>query len=1177
MPLPPLTNLSLPDTQKENKGAFLNGAGNSLKSNSMKATDTALGHLFIDDFKTHGGRNQPIELSYQVFGRSLHSAPVVMVNHALTGNSNVAGPSGWWSDLIGEGKCIDTQRYTVLAFNIPGNGYDGFVIDNYKDFIARDIAQLFLQGLEMLGVEQLYALIGGSLGGGIAWEMAALRPALTEHLVPVASDWKSTDWLIANCQIQEQFLVNSKQPVQDARMHAMLCYRTPESFKQRFQRSTNEELQVFNVESWLTHHGKKLQERFQLSAYKLTNQLLKTIDVTREGEEAFQQLQESDTHIHIIGVDSDLFFTAGENRDTYKRLAQANGNVTYGEIHSVHGHDAFLIEYEQMQHLLKPIFDPESLRPRWQILKFGGKSLANGKGLSRVLDLIAEKAQKGERIAVVLSAREKGTDQLETLLDLACRGKAYQEAFEAFKAYQQDVFHRVDLSGEFSALEQLLEGVALLGDYSDRIKDQLMAHGELISARLITALLNDRGVPATMVDSRDLIRTDDTFGDARVREEDSRSRTQKVFETLPPGYIPIITGYIAATERGETTTLGRNGSNYTAALIANFLDAAELQNYTHVDGIYTANPEWVPEAQKIAELSYDEANELANFGASILHAKTIIPLLEKNIPLRILNTFDKDSQGTLISAEAKQGGVRSLSVIADEALIHLEGRGLLGKVGVDARIFRALGQSGVNVGMISQGSSERGIGLVVSAADAGRARIALETEFEADLKSRDINRIFITSDVAVISMVGQDLSSFHKPYNALIRNRITPLLFNNAVTGRNISLVVRKADMLKALNVMHGQIFGISKKINLALFGLGQVGGTLADQILASADQIEARKGLRINIVAMANSSKLLLNPGGIRGNWRERLQSAREGYTLEEVFEFADAAHLENLIAVDNTASPEFVDQYPELLRRGFDLVSSNKIANTRSFSFYRKLRNDLQAYQKQYLYETNVGAGLPLIDTIRLLHLSGENITRIRGVFSGSLSYMFNEFSSGEMPFSDILNKAMEAGYTEPDPREDLSGSDVGRKLLILARELDLHNEFADIRIESLIPEALAGVSLPSFLEQGETLNAHFQERLDRLQEGHVLRYVGELSGDLQQDKGNLEVRLAALPSDSPLGRVRGADSLIEIYTESYGEQPLVIQGAGAGAAVTARGVFGDILRIAEKGHLDPLFQSN
>ena len=395
-----------------------------------------LHHLKLNNYTTLGGVTQDIELSYQLFGRELHSAPIVLVNHALTGNSNVTGDGGWWSALVGEGKRIDTNEYTILSFNVPGNGHDKFIIENYKDFVAGDMAQIFLWGLAQLNIEKLFAIIGGSLGGGIAWEMAAMNADITEHLVPVASDWKSTDWLIANCQIQEQFLINSKQPVHDARMHAMLCYRTPESFKERFKRSTNEELQVFNVESWLMHHGDKLQERFQLSAYKLMNQLLKTIDVTRNGEQNFADLQNSDTNIHIIGVDSDLFFTAQENKDTYKRLAQANSNVTYGEVNSLHGHDAFLIEFEQMEQLLKPVFSKNGNGGRIKILKFGGRSLANGEGIERVLGVIDKKSKEGENIAVVVSARGKTTDRLEALLEDAAAGKEYQEDLKALREYQ---------------------------------------------------------------------------------------------------------------------------------------------------------------------------------------------------------------------------------------------------------------------------------------------------------------------------------------------------------------------------------------------------------------------------------------------------------------------------------------------------------------------------------------------------------------------------------------------------------------------------------------------------------------------------------------------------------------------------------------------------------------------
>ncbi len=1123
-------------------------------------------HITINNYTTISGvLNPEIQLSYQVFGQALGTAPIVLVNHALTGNSNVAGDDGWWKDLIGENKVIDTKLYSVLAFNIPGNGFDGFVIDNYKDFVARDVAKLFLEGLKRLETGKVYAAIGGSLGGGIAWEMAVLQPDFTEHLVVVATDWKSTDWLIANCQIQEQFLINSKNPVHDARMHAMLCYRTPESFKERFKRTKNEDLEIFNVESWLLHHGKKLQERFQLSAYKLMNQLLKTIDVTKGREDHFNVLDNIKSNIHIVGVDSDLFFTAEENRETHKQLALTNPNVTYSEIHSVHGHDAFLMEYDQLEKIIEGIFVPNSKRRRMKILKFGGKSLANGKGLDTVLSIIENKVKDGERISVVVSARGSATDELEALLDKAIKGESYKDDLEAFKSYQTDPSKTIDFSEEFSTLDKLFEGVSLLRDFSKKTKDTILAQGELLSVKLISNLLNERGIEAKATDSRELIKTDETFGNAQPLSKLSKENTKAYFKSHN-NVVNVVTGFIASNLKNETTTLGRNGSNYTAALLANFLDAEELQNYTHVSGIYTADPNLVPDAKQIRELSFSEANELANFGTSVLHAKTIIPLVEKNINLRILNTFNPDDEGTLITAKPSAKEVTSLSVLDNVALLNLEGRGLLGKIGVDARIFGALSSYGISVSIVSQGSSERGIGLIIDADQAAQAVIALEREFETDFYSQDVNKIDVEDDVAVISIVGIELSSFHKPFNALIKNQITPLLFNNTVTGKNVSLVVKKSQLHKALNVIHGEVFGISKKINIAIFGHGGVGGALINQILKSKDEIEKRKGINLNVFAIANSTKLLLDKNGADTNWKQAVTSSNFESSIEDIITYANNHHLENLIAVDNTASSTFYKNYIPLVEAGFDLVSSNKIANTISHSFYKELREQLELNNKDYLYETTVGAGLPLIDTIKLLHESGENITRIRGVFSGTLSYLFNNFSVEDKPFSEIIQETIDKGFTEPDPREDFSGNDVARKLLILARELDLQNEFEDVEVLNLIPEAYRDISVEDFLSQLEVLDEQYQQIKDEQQEGHVLRYVGDLSGDLSQDKGHLEVKLVSIPEDSTLGHVKGSDAIFEIFTESYGEQPIVIQGAGAGAEVTARGVFGDILRLSK-----------
>ncbi|MEO8534130.1 MAG: bifunctional aspartate kinase/homoserine dehydrogenase I [Flavobacterium sp.] len=802
-----------------------------------------------------------------------------------------------------------------------------------------------------------------------------------------------------------------------------------------------------------------------------------------------------------------------------------------------------------------------------KVLKFGGRSLSNGEGLNKVVSIITDKINQGEKIAVVVSARGNATDELEDILRIAAKNGNYKPLLESFKEYQISDYPQVDLSEEFNVLDKLFEGVSLIGDYSSKIKDQILSKGELLSAKLLTAILIEKGIPANFVDTRELLKTDSKFGDAQPLEQLSKKNVVNYFKEHNGSTVNVVTGFIGSNNNNDTTTLGRNGSNYTASLLANYLNAEELQNFTHVDGIYTANPDLVADAKKIEFLSFNEANELANFGATILHAKTIIPLLEKSIPLRILNTFNHENQGTLITLDSAKEGIKTLSVLENLSLVNLEGRGLLGKSGVDARIFKVMGDHNISVSIISQGSSERGIGLVVATDKATTAMIELEKEFENDFYSKDVNQITVTDNVSVISIIGQDLSTFHKPYTALIKNKIVPILFNNTVTGKNVSLVVKKSELHKALNVIHGEIFGVSKKINIAIFGHGLVGGTLINQILESTAAIEKRKDIKLNVFAIANSKKLILNKKGVTSDWKNEIQNNGVEYTINDVIAYANEHHLENLIAIDNTASATFVENYISLIESSFDLISSNKVANTLSYGFYKELRKSLADNQKNYLYETNVGAGLPLIDTIKLLHLSGENITKIKGVFSGTLSYLFNNFSAKEAPFSEILQEAIDNGYTEPDPREDLCGNDVGRKLLILARELDLQNEFEEISIQNLIPEHLRDGNVSDFLTKLKEFDPIYEKIKADQEPNHVLRYIGELSGDLQNDKGILEVKLVSVPSDTALGGLKGSDSFFEIYTESYGDRPIVIQGAGAGSAVTARGVFGDILRLSDK----------
>ncbi|PTX63683.1 aspartate kinase /homoserine dehydrogenase [Kordia periserrulae] len=798
-----------------------------------------------------------------------------------------------------------------------------------------------------------------------------------------------------------------------------------------------------------------------------------------------------------------------------------------------------------------------------KILKFGGTSLANGKGIKATIDIIKEKAKKQEHIAVVLSARGNATDELLEMLEKAINKESYHEQLTAFKAYQSQIDRSIDFTEEFTTLENLFQGVYLLGDYSEKIKDQIVSQGELIAAKLVTNLLKKEGVNAHFADARNLIKTDNSFGNARPLDTISRRNIINHFKSHNGTTVNIVTGFIGSNQNNETTTLGRNGSNYTAALLANFLDAEELQNYTHVDGIFTANPDLVADARKISELSFNEANELATFGANILHAKTMVPLIEKNIPLRILNTFNSSDEGTIIKQKTTKKGIKSISVMEHVALINLEGRGLLGRVGVDARIFKTMSENDINVSIISQGSSERGIGLVIDAAKATKAIVALEKEFENDFYNKDVNKISVVDDVAVISIIGQDLSEFHKPYNALIKNQIVPILFNNTVSGKNVSLVVKKSQLHKAINVIHGQIFGISKKINIAVFGKGLVGGTLLHQIITSKKDILDKNNIKLNVFAVADSQHVYLDKNGIADNWKETFKKEKVAYTVQQIIDYAKTHHLENLIAVDTTASKDFIHNYISLVSNGFDLVSANKIANTVEYSFYETLRSELKKYQKNYLYETNVGAGLPLIDTIKLLHKSGEKINKIRGVFSGSLSYLFNTFSVEDVSFSDVLKQAEANGYTEPDAREDLSGNDVARKLLILARELDLKHEFSDITIQNLLPAHLQSIPLQQFKKKVTDLDETYRLIKANQPKNHVLRYVGDLS----TETGILEVKLISVPNNTALGQIKGSDSIFEIYTEAYKTQPLVIQGAGAGAAVTARGVFGDILRLTEK----------
>ncbi len=715
-----------------------------------------------------------------------------------------------------------------------------------------------------------------------------------------------------------------------------------------------------------------------------------------------------------------------------------------------------------------------------KVLKFGGQSLSNGQDLQRCLSIIKQMSSDGSEYVVVVSARGKTTDQLLELMNRAKNNYSIEQQWLAFKEEQIAPLPSIDFTEEFKALRDLLRGIELLKEYSDKIEAKVLAYGELFSAQIVAALLNQDKVDAQFVDSRKLIITDSNYLNALPLEDTSEEQCQKVLKPiLQNRFIPVVTGFIGSDLRGDTTTLGRNGSNYTASLIAKFLRADKVENFTNVNGLYTADPNLIENAHLINDVSYEEVNEMVNFGANILHAKTLIPLIERSIPIEIRNTNAPLSEpGTLISNQANTGKAKSLSVLNNKALLKIEGRGLLGKVGIDERIFSTMQRANVSVGIISQGSSERGIGLVIDEADAHKAVDALKQEFQYDFHTKDMQNISAQKGYTVLSMIGLELDQFAKPFQALINNQVVPVLINNTVTGKNVSILIEEGDTQKAVQIIHAELFEKAKPVYLAIYGTGQVGAALVDQILASKEEIERRKHIKLVIVALANSRSMLLHAKGIDAHWREQLERSTEKPDLTALYDLVEKHHLGHLIFIDNTSNQELVNQYSDIVQHGFDIVSSNKIMNSLPIASYQEFRQELKENHKTYLYETNVGAGLPLIDTIKMLHLSGENITRIRGVFSGTLSYLFDQFSETEQPISGIIQQAIDKGYTEPDPRLDLSGMDVGRKLLILARELDLENNIEDVAIENLIPEALRSLTVDEFLANLTALDAHYNQ---------------------------------------------------------------------------------------------------
>lgn len=814
-----------------------------------------------------------------------------------------------------------------------------------------------------------------------------------------------------------------------------------------------------------------------------------------------------------------------------------------------------------------------------KVLKFGGSSVADADCIGKVVDILHKEYKAGESFAVVFSAFKGITDELIKMSRLAAKGDlAYKDHFEEFSSRHLQVADemldgdaragvRAFLMENHEVLYNLLFGIFLVREVSPRTKDYVLSFGERNSAYIISQVLMHRGIPAEYLDARKVIVTDKDFGNAKVNLPLTSEKIIEYFSEKE-GIIQIATGFIGSDQGGLTTTLGRGGSDYSAALLAGALDAEVLEIWTDVDGVLTADPRRVKRALSIDEMSYKEAMEMSHFGAKVIYPPTIQPVLKKNIPILIKNTFNPDHPGTRVSADPHNqvvGPVKGISSIGSISLLTIEGSGMVGVPGISGRLFSALAEAKVNVILITQGSSEHSISLAVDPSREKVAREAIERAFEYEMNSGLVDPVKVEPRLSVIAIIGEHMrfqpGIAGRLFQSLGKNGVNVVAIAQGSSELNISVVVNSEDESKALNALHESFF-LSRNNELHLFvvGLGLIGKTLIEQIRKQAAWHLEHNRLDIKIICISNSRKMLFDEAGIDLNtWESRLSGEGIPTDLKGLVSRMDQLNLSNTIFVDNTASKEVADLYEDILNASISISTPNKIATSSEFAIYQNLKRLAQRKGVQFLFETNVGAGLPLISTINDLIESGDHIQKIEGVFSGSLSYIFNNFS-GERPFEAVVREAKEKGFTEPDPREDLMGFDVRRKLVILGREIAWELETSDVLVGSFLPQAcLDAPGVDDFFKELAAHDAYFNETITAAKEkGNRLRMIGAL------EDGKARLELTEVGQDSPFFYLDGSDNMVIITTSRYRERPLIIRGPGAGAEVTAAGVFAEIIKI-------------
>ncbi len=818
-----------------------------------------------------------------------------------------------------------------------------------------------------------------------------------------------------------------------------------------------------------------------------------------------------------------------------------------------------------------------------KIMKFGGSSLADADCLRRVAQQILAAAAE-ESVVVVVSACLGITNQLLACAGFAALGKKkFRQQLASIIVFHQAL--KQALWGESAiptalettclALEQeltsLLEGVWLLREAAPSVLDHVASLGERFSSVLLAAFLHQHH-PAVAVDTRSFIVTNDHFTAAGVKFTETNRYLRRWYARAlqaEPAVIPIMTGFIASTKDGRTTTLGRNGSDYSAAIIGAALSARIVEIWTDVDGVYSADPNIVADAFVIPELSYEEAMELSHFGAKVLHPATLAPIREQMIPLHVRNTFSPAHPGTKVLAK-KTLNIDSVLSSPATGITAIDGITLLSWAGrrranistTVEQLFHALASADINIFFVSQASSQHTLTLAILSKDAEKARTVLRTTFQLALRQRQI-RLEEKSGQMIIAIVGDQMKGVPgiagKMFHSLGQQGISIRAIAQGASEHNISLVIDAAQQGRALNLVHDAFFSKEKKLGLVLVGVGNVGKTVLTLLAQQLKQCRLR-GFHVRLCAIANSRHMCVVPEGIAPeNAMALLDASREAYTLDGLLAALKYCEFLPLAFVDCTASTELVYRYADLVRAGLHIVTPNKKANVLPYSIWQELIATFRLYERHFLYQTNVGAGLPVLSTLRDLLAGGDAVIKIEGILSGTLGYLFNHYD-GTQPFAEVLQQAQMAGLTEPDPREDLSGNDVARKLVIMAREIGLPMELEDVMVENLVPEELQrGAFSANFYKKFIAYEKKFQSKLhaSQKQEG-VLRYVGTLSA------GKAHAGLQSVPKDHPLALTRASDNVIVMTTERYQVTPLVIQGLGAGAEVTAMGVFSDILRL-------------